>query len=114
MLYLFGKKLGTQHYPTVAGVGYTTPTYEIMDVGCWVHNNQLYKSWLLGTQQPTNFRRCVVLCWFLLVQPMSVCNLIGSHRKALKSIQPSINFETINHFSIDHRSITQHARFNFV
>ena len=71
MLYLFGKKLGTQHYPTVAGVGYTTPTYEIMDVGCWVHNNQLYKSWLLGTQQPTNFRRCVVLCWFLLVQPMS-------------------------------------------
>ena len=65
------KKLGTQHYPTVAGVGYTTPTYEIMDVGCWVHNNQLYKSWLLGTQQPTNFRRCVVLCWFLLVQPMS-------------------------------------------
>ena len=76
MLYLFGKKLGTQHYPTVAGVGYTTPTYEIMDVGCWVHNNQLYKSWLLGTQQPTNFRRCVVLCWFLLVQPMSgwVCS----------------------------------------
>ena len=72
MLYLFGKKLGTQHYPTVAGVGYTTPTYEIMDVGCWVHNNQLYKSWLLGTQQPTNFRRCVVLCWFLLVRPMSV------------------------------------------
>ena len=75
MLYLFGKKLGTQHYPTVAGVGYTTPTYEIMDVGCWVHNNQLYKSWLLGTQQPTNFRRCVVLCWFLLVQPMSDFNL---------------------------------------
>ena len=74
MLYLFGKKLGTQHYPTVAGVGYTTPTYEIMDVGCWVHNNQLYKSWLLGTQQPTNFRRCVVLCWFLLVQPMSADN----------------------------------------
>ena len=67
----FGKKLGTQHYPTVVGVGYTTPTYEIMDVGCWVHNNQLYKSWLLGTQQPTNFSRCVVLCWFLLVQPMS-------------------------------------------
>ena len=69
----FGKKLGTQHYPTVVGVGYTTPTYEIMDVGCWVHNNQLYKSWLLGTQQPTNFSRCVVLCWFLLVQPMSGC-----------------------------------------
>ena len=68
---VFGKKLGTQHYPTVVGVGYTTPTYEIMDVGCWVHNNQLYKSWLLGTQQPTNFSRCVVLCWFLLVQPMS-------------------------------------------
>ena len=72
----FGKKLGTQHYPTVVGVGYTTPTYEIMDVGCWVHNNQLYKSWLLGTQQPTNFSRCVVLCWFLLVQPMSDLNTL--------------------------------------
>ena len=30
------------------------------------------------------------------------------------SIQPSFNFETIIHFSIDHRSITQNARFNFV
>ena len=74
----FGKKLGTQHYPTVVGVGYTTPTYEIMDVGCWVHNNQLYKSWFLGTQQPTNFSRCVVLCWFLLVQPMS--GIISFHK----------------------------------
>ena len=35
----FGKKLGTQHYPTVVGVGYTKPTYEMMDVGCWVPNN---------------------------------------------------------------------------
>ena len=84
MLYLFGKKLGTQHYPTVAGVGYTTPTYEIMDVGCWVHNNQLYKSWLLGTQQPTNFRRCVVLCWFLLVQPMSASHIFPNNQVALK------------------------------
>ena len=79
----FGKKLGTQHYPTVVGVGYTTPTYEIMDVGCWVHNNQLYKSWLLGTQQPTNFSRCVVLCWFLLVQPMSACILESTKRCAI-------------------------------
>ena len=55
------KKFGTQHYPAV---GYTAPTFEMMDVGCWApKTNKAFIGWL-PTQQPSRFvLGCIGFCW---------------------------------------------------